>query len=603
MLINFPRIHVMLLASAALAACSTAESTRDVRGDGAYRYIFGVDETTGEPIVGGVHLVVDLGDSRGKAEAIDDANRASRLHPDLSTLAYLKYDASIVGGETDWEVFASYWWPQSKNGTAFRWQPGSNQDYNDLTDRDRLSPMEKYDLLFYPNQSKSVAAVEHCEYRDFVKNGADACTKIKRPAVTVAGPATKWELENQGTYQKYDPESWWGHCNGWASYATAEPDGFPKRDVRVKFEGGKVIECASASEPGCVLFKMADVEALMTELYFSDKATFTGRRCEEAPDDMERDEYGRPTNPACRDMNAGTVHIALSGLLGKGARNLVTNEPNKRPAFVIDHNYDFEIWNFPLVKFQIRSAKEITLEEANRHIGANGSTYKFNPAARKFIEVRATYWMVSDAVPANQLHLRADQRNMPLHPVDLNYVLELDSSDKILGGEWIKDPQTSWGEDSKKLHPDFLWMALDPQGHGEQADDLGGNSDNPFVAYSKVKAILKCANDASTCAASGGGGGGGGTTSVCQGKCGQGPFTENGASCYCDDQCAKYGDCCGGYAEVCEMQPPPPPPTSSCEGLCGSTTAVPGSSPACYCDASCATYGDCCGDKVAVCGS
>ena len=42
-------------------------------------------------------------------------------------------------------------------------------------------------------------------------------------------------------------------------------------------------------------------------------------------------------------------------------------------------------------------------------------------------------------------------------------------------------------------------MATDPVGWGENNDDLGGNSDNPYVAYSKVKAILNCANDPSTC--------------------------------------------------------------------------------------------------------
>ena len=52
----------------------------------------------------------------------------------------------------------------------------------------------------------------------------------------------------------------------------------PQRDVRVKLANGKITECESAGEEGCILFKMADIEALMTELYFSDQATFTGRR-------------------------------------------------------------------------------------------------------------------------------------------------------------------------------------------------------------------------------------------------------------------------------------------------------------------------------------
>ena len=153
------------------------------------------------------------------------------------------------------------------------------------------------------------------------------------------GPATKWELENHGNYQDWaHPDSWWGHCNGWASFATAEKLGAPQRDVRVNITGGKITEC-SADDSTCMLVRMGDTEALMSELYFSDKATFAGRRCNTEPSKMPRDEHGRPTEVACRDLNPGSFHVGIVGLLSRGAKNLVTNEAG-RPAFVIDHNYD-----------------------------------------------------------------------------------------------------------------------------------------------------------------------------------------------------------------------------------------------------------------------
>ncbi len=590
-------IRLTTIAAALLAsACGSDPEVLEERGDGSYRYVLGHDEVTGETIYGGGHLVIELSDARDKFEAIDDPNRASRLHPALGGTAYTRFDAALTAGETDWNVFASNWWPQSKNGTAFRWQPGAPQDYNNLGDRDRLSPLEKYDLLAHPGQQKSVPAVSHCEYGDFVERGEE-CTKIDRPALTVAGPATQWELQHQGTYQQHDPESWWGHCNGWASYATSEPLGFPARDVRVKLVDGQIRECTSATDASCILFKMADVEALMTELYFTDQATFTGRRCETRPDKIERDSFGRPTDPKCRDLNAGALHIAMVGLLGKGAKNLITNEENKKPAFVIDHNYDHEVWNFPLVKFEIRSQEVVSKERANELIGATGSTYTFNAAATKFVSVRATYWMVSDGVPPNELLVRADKRNIPLHDVDLNYVLELDSADRILGGEWIKDPVTTWGDDSKQLHPDFAWMALDPVGPGENADDTGGQGDNPFVSYPIVQAILRCANDATSCADGAVEPG----DSVCEDHCGEGPFVDGGKTCYCDTACKNYGDCCGGYAETCEGGTPDPTPAGSCEGHCGQSSPAPGTSPACYCDAACKNYGDCCADAEETC--
>src|SRR5690606_19259863 len=98
---------------------------------------------------------------------------------------------------------------------------------------------------------------------------------------------------------------------------------------------------------------------------------------------------------------------------GRGARNLVTGEQDRRPAFVIDHNYDHEVWNFPLVKFEIRSQEEITRDRANQLVGGTGSSYQFNTSAARFVAVQATYWMVSDGVAPHQLLQPADQRSIP----------------------------------------------------------------------------------------------------------------------------------------------------------------------------------------------
>lgn len=550
-------LTTLVAASSIVLGCQSPEEEPTGRpGDGAYRYVLGVNHS-GEQIIGGVHEVVEF-DTRGKAEAIDWENRAQRLHPELGGLDHQLYDPEIRDGKTNWDVFPSQWWPQSKNGTAWRWQPGAGDDYGDLSDRDRLSPLEKYDVVFYPGQEKVVEAVEHCEYSDFVENGSDECEKIEHPEVKVAGPATAWELKNQGLYQQYDPESWWGHCNGWASYATAEPLGFPKRDVRVKLtDDGKIMECNDEADESCMLFKMADLEALMTELYFSDQATFTGRRCNTRPDEIETDEFGRPEDDACRDLNPGSLHIALTGLLGRGAKHLVTQDPDAKPAFVIDHNYDFEVWNFPLVEFKIDTQEEVGLAEAERLVGASADEedsekkYRFNESAVKFVRVKLRYWMVSDSVTQYELLKPADERFTPKSEVELNYVLELDGEGKILGGEWIENPELSWGEDSKKLHPDFAWMAIKASGWGEGNDDLGGNSDNPFVAYSKVTAILRCANDPTTCNVDEGGEEPTETGGLCEDKCGSSSETEAGDVCYCDTVCTQYGDCCPDKIDVC----------------------------------------------------
>jgi hypothetical protein len=476
--------------------------------DGSYHYVLGYDPETGEQIRGGAHAVIGF-DENGKTEPIDASNRISRFHPDMTDSSeYAFYDASLTQGETDWDVFPSTWWPQARNGTAWRWQSGASSDYNDRSDVARLSPLEKYDLMFNPGEETTVPAVSHCTYADYVDD-PDNCEEIEHPELMVAGPATAWELQNQGVYQWVEPENWWGHCNGWASYATTEPGGYPRRDINVRLDGGEVVEC-EAGEQGCILWRMADVEALFTELYFSDRATFSGRRCNTRPDEIERDEFGRPTEVACRDLNPGSFHTAIVGMLGRGARNLTTGNAEARPAFVIDHNWDHEIWNFPIVSYRINSQEEVTEEEANALTGPTGSDYHWNSAAVRFVRVQLEYSMISDGVPAWDLVNRADQRSLDPVDVELNYVLELDAEDRVLGGEWIEDPTVSWGEDSKELHPDFIWMATDPVGFGEGADDLGGTNDNPYVSLSAARQLLLCANEPSSCAPSGGGNGGGG---------------------------------------------------------------------------------------------
>ncbi len=97
----------------------------------------------------------------------------------------------------------------------------------------------------------------------------------------------------------------------------------------------------------------------------------------------------------------------------------------------------------------------------------------------------------------------------------------------------------------------------------------------------------------------------------CQGLCGS-PNAAPGSSpsCYCDDQCTGYGDCCQDFTAACGSTPPAPPPEptpapspsgGSCMGQCWSSTPAAGSSPACYCDASCIGFGDCCADFVPAC--
>ncbi len=92
----------------------------------------------------------------------------------------------------------------------------------------------------------------------------------------------------------------------------------------------------------------------------------------------------------------------------------------------------------------------------------------------------------------------------------------------------------------------------------------------------------------------------------CQGKCGQ-----KSGSCWCDTACKQYGDCCADYDQFCGSPNPTPTPGpnptptpgpnptptpgDSCQGKCGQKSG------SCWCDNYCKQYGDCCADYDQFC--
>lgn len=79
------------------------------------------------------------------------------------------------------------------------------------------------------------------------------------------------------------------------------------------------------------------------------------------------------------------------------------------------------------------------------------------------------------------------------------------------------------------------------------------------------------------------------------------------AGCWCDSYCAKAGDCCSDYQQICaggstNVTPSPTPtpnatPNGTCMGNCGKYS----SAFKCQCDKACTKYNDCCPDYNTLC--
>ncbi|HRI67739.1 MAG TPA: hypothetical protein PK156_26030 [Polyangium sp.] len=428
-------------------------------------------------------------------EPMDPSNDPTQLHPSLRPDT-LRLENGQRSGFTNRKVFPSSWWPMRNEGTAARWN-SNVKDYSNWTaDRKNLAPTEKYDLLFYPGQSFHFDEFRAYSLEDSQNPDEERGEGILRPALTVVGPTTGWEMSNHGTYRPIYPETWWGHCNGWSSYVTAEKDGAPLRDISVRLENGKIVECAE-SDPRGVFFRMADIEALMSEIYFHDTATIAGRRCNLARDKIERDAQGRPTDPACRDLNPGTLHIALTGLLGRGASPLSnSNAPPERLPFIMDFTYYDEVWAFPIVGYEIRRAQYISAAQATRLVcrGTNQPRrcrrFRWNENATRFASIEMAVQIVAyEMRPAGLLDAPLSRQATPTLST-YEYVLELDGRGTILGGEWITSP-TSNGPNSKELHPDFIFMSVQSEATTEFSNDRGGSVDNPYLSSTNVKELLR----------------------------------------------------------------------------------------------------------------
>ncbi len=261
--------------------------------------------------------------------------------------------------------------------------------------------------------------------------------------------AAEWEKKYHTIPSTDEAAGWAGHCNGFAAAASRHAE--PKQSVI----------------RGTTTFLPTDIKALMAEIHFGVKYYFLGgNRCglNEASALMPPGAREDPiTLDGCDDVNPGSFHIAMTNWIGI----------QKRPI-ILDIHGKLQVWNYPHWKYLVAS-REVSMADAVRIITGDtaATTYPFNPAAKKFRSVAMTLTHTDafkDEIMTSQV--AAAKRFQAL---SYNYILELDTSGTIIGGEWVSA--------SQKDHPDFVWVALEPV-HG----DGTAYSSNPNL---EVQEVLK----------------------------------------------------------------------------------------------------------------
>jgi transglutaminase elicitor/proprotein convertase P-domain-containing protein len=395
----------------------------------------------------------------GKADAPDFKNDPERMshhlnyrlaelpmRADLTVPAWKDRFPDAVGvAEPAW---TDTYWPTYEGSHNARWQGATIK-----------SPLEKYDAAF--NNAAG------CDVYPSSLFGANA--KAEWDAYyQCAGPAAKWQAQTfQGGGKLHDGidndhdgktdeegddgidgiATWWGTCHAWTPAALMMPE--PQHAVVMNG----------------VQFEVSDIKALLQNVFDQTSAVMLGGRCNSK--EIHHDVNGS-ANDECSDVNPGSMHVVLANFLGDAHLPLIE-----------DRTANFEVWNQPVVGFEVTQQNKVDASAANQCVGATGSEWKFNASAVELYDVRTTVKYITEGFPTT--HPTGFHSN--IRTDHYHYILEIGSTGKIIGGRYCSD-----GENN---HVDFLWS---PTG--------SFNPSNPSVDTARVKELL-----AKAVAADAGGGG------------------------------------------------------------------------------------------------
>jgi hypothetical protein len=225
-------------------------------------------------------------------------------------------------------------------------------------------------------------------------------------------------------------ETWMGLCHGWAAASYMLPR--PTKAVTV-----------TAANGVSLTFYPSDIKALATLLWSKIRVPlrFIGGRCNERNPATDP-QTGRILPQNCFDTNPGTWHLSVVNQIGVSQRSMI-----------MDATYDYEVWNQPIVGYRYSyfnpstQAPALSLTEARVYRSAfhNDKFARFrSPNTDSMVGISMEVSYVVETSPSH--HSPDSPQRDKITRVRYVYDLELDFSEKIIGGEWYQN-----------AHPDFLW--------------------------------------------------------------------------------------------------------------------------------------------------
>ena len=270
--------------------------------------------------------------------------------------------------------------------------------------------------------------------------------KMSEDQISRLSPAELYDI-SQGDY-KYrltkkvlrtysSDDLWWeGICHGWAQAASNYPEPAP---VTIKNKDGIKVPFGSSDIKG--LLSMHDAynsKGLYARI--GDRCAVEGKVAGEgfvqdgdipppSKEDAEREE--------CADVNAGAFHVVLVNMISKYSK-----------GFVADVDRFNDVWNQPIIGYD----SEVS-EEANVPLSSyrQGVERKIRVVTKMHYGDELDFYSAADAESGDINFVSKKPVTGTPHQLitsrEYEYYLELDSDNKIIGGEWISESR-----------PDMLWM-------------------------------------------------------------------------------------------------------------------------------------------------
>jgi len=357
-----------------------------------------------------------------------------------------RFSALPTSGAAEQTPWTGTYWPTYRDNINYRWD-GPNSD----------SPAKKFEKAFGRTGLEDRISKEF-GIDSAPKYGLDSCTKNSECDDDMGELCSKRADAKEG----YCVPSWWGICHAWAPAAILEKE----PDHGVDYNG--------------VSFKVNDLKALISLSYTAGVATdFISLRCNKSDkkEEITYDENGIPVDAdkECADTNAGTFHVVVTNMLGIQGR-----------SFVEDRTFDDQVWNQPVRSYEMTKNTWVSAQKANELVGMTDapSVYQFNDKAESFRHIKMTFKYITESPQHKDGNLN-HIIDYYTHSDHYEYVLELDGTGKIIGGEWV-------GE-SKKDHPDFLWVPTSKKSMevAKDEDFTAGTG----IAWDDVKLLLEAAYD------------------------------------------------------------------------------------------------------------